>query len=75
MNTHIDTLYVLYIINQLYIICLLGALGPEEAKARWKYLRDNYAKARKKAKAYIPSGSAAKAGGLNKSKFRFYDLP
>ncbi|XP_077280388.1 uncharacterized protein LOC143907448 isoform X2 [Temnothorax americanus] len=51
-----------------------GALGPEEAKARWKYLRDNYAKARKKAKAYIPSGSAAKIGGLKKSKFRFYDL-
>ncbi|TGZ54298.1 hypothetical protein DBV15_12264, partial [Temnothorax longispinosus] len=50
------------------------ALGPEEAKARWKYLRDNYAKARKKAKAYIPSGSAAKTGGLKKSKFRFYDL-
>ncbi|XP_024887340.1 uncharacterized protein LOC112464530 isoform X2 [Temnothorax curvispinosus] len=51
-----------------------GALGPEEAKARWKYLRDNYAKARKKAKAYIPSGSAAKIRGLKKSKFRFYDL-
>lgn len=50
-----------------------GAFKPEEAKVRWKYLRDNYAKARKKVKGYIPSGSAA-ASGHKKSKFRFYDL-
>ncbi|EZA47540.1 hypothetical protein X777_16209, partial [Ooceraea biroi] len=51
-----------------------GALSPDKAKARWKYLRDNYAKARKKVKSYIPSGSAAKANVLKKSNFRFYDV-
>jgi len=53
---------------------LLGALTLEEAKARWKYLRDNYIKARKKIQGYIPSGSVAEAANIKKSKFRFYDL-
>ncbi|XP_067216157.1 uncharacterized protein [Linepithema humile] len=51
-----------------------GAFNPEEAKARWKYLRDNYIKARKKVKGYIPSGSAAKTSASKKPKFRFYDI-
>ncbi|EZA54579.1 hypothetical protein X777_05690 [Ooceraea biroi] len=51
-----------------------GVLSPQQAKARWKYLRDNYAKARKKIKTYIPSGSAATAASIKQSKFRFYDL-
>lgn len=49
-------------------------LSPEQTKTRWKYLRDNYTKARKKIKNYIPSGSAAKAATVKKSNFRFYDL-
>ncbi|KAL0103955.1 hypothetical protein PUN28_016980 [Cardiocondyla obscurior] len=51
-----------------------GALNPEEAKARWKYLRDNYLKARKKMKSYIPSGSDSAAVNVKKTKFRFYDM-
>ncbi|KYN22354.1 hypothetical protein ALC57_05245, partial [Trachymyrmex cornetzi] len=44
-------------------------------QARWKYLRDNYIKARKKIRAYISSGSAATAANTeNKSKFQYYEL-
>ncbi|XP_024866994.1 uncharacterized protein LOC112451568 [Temnothorax curvispinosus] len=54
---------------------LRGSLSPEEAKARWKYLRDNYIKARKKVRAYIPSGSAATVANTNfKSRFQYYEL-
>lgn len=55
---------------------LQGSLSPEEAKARWKYLRDNYIKAHKKVKAYIPSGSAATAANTitEKSKFQYYEI-
>ncbi|XP_019889701.2 uncharacterized protein LOC105286854 [Ooceraea biroi] len=54
---------------------LQGSLSPEEAKARWKYLRDNYIKTRKKVKAYIPSGSAAPCTVTEKkSKYQYYEL-
>lgn len=68
-----------YKINYLIII-YQGSLSPEEAKARWKYLRDNYIKARKKVQAYIPSGSAATTVTTantitkNKSRFQYYEL-
>lgn len=48
-------------------------LSPEEAKARWKYLRDNYIKARKKVRAYVPSESSVNTIE-NKSKFQYYEL-
>ncbi|XP_029667639.1 uncharacterized protein LOC115238180 [Formica exsecta] len=54
-----------------------GSLSSEEAKARWKYLRDNYIKARKKVRAYVPSGSAGTAANViteNKSRFQYYEL-
>ncbi|KYQ53513.1 hypothetical protein ALC60_00039 [Trachymyrmex zeteki] len=51
-----------------------GSLSPQEAKARWKYLRDNYIKARKKVQAYVPSGSAAANTSTEKSKFQYYEL-
>ncbi|XP_011871878.1 PREDICTED: uncharacterized protein LOC105564248, partial [Vollenhovia emeryi] len=44
----------------------------ENIKKRWRNLRDSYKKARKKATAYIPSGSAASASD-NDDSFRFYD--
>lgn len=73
-----DYIDILKIMIYVYIInCeinLLGCLSPEQAKARWKYLRDNYTKTRKKIKSYIPSGSGAEATIVKKSKFRFYDL-
>lgn len=54
---------------------LQGSLSPEEAKARWKYLRDNYIKARKKIQTYVPSGSAA-TGNITakKTRFQYYEL-
>ncbi|XP_011882824.1 PREDICTED: uncharacterized protein LOC105570318 [Vollenhovia emeryi] len=43
-------------------------------KNRWKDLRDAYVKARKKIKAYIPSGCDTEtANKLRKSSFRFYE--
>ncbi|XP_025270802.1 uncharacterized protein LOC105257598 isoform X3 [Camponotus floridanus] len=41
------------------------------AKKRWKYLKDCYAKDRKKSNEYIPSGSAAPKA--RKNTFRFYE--
>lgn len=54
-----------------------GSLSSEEANVRWKYLRDNYIKARKKVRAYVPSGSAGTAANViteNKSRFQYYEL-
>ncbi|XP_066586349.1 uncharacterized protein [Prorops nasuta] len=54
---------------------LRGSLSPSEAKLKWKYLRDNYIKARKKVNSYIPSGSAACANNMScKPKFQYYEL-
>ncbi|KMQ85650.1 histone H3 [Lasius niger] len=39
---------------------LRGSLSPEEAKARWKYLRDNYIKARRFGRTTVSSLTDAK---------------
>lgn len=44
----------------------------DDIKKRWRNLKDSYKKARKKATAYIPSGSATIVSD-NKDSFRFYD--
>lgn len=50
-----------------------GKATPKWAKTRWKDLRDSYVKARKKQKAYVPSGSDADtAQRLRSSSFRFF---
>ncbi|XP_067205093.1 uncharacterized protein [Linepithema humile] len=50
-----------------------GKATPTWAKTRWRDLRDSYVKARKKARAYIPSGSDAEsATKLRSTSFRFF---
>ncbi|KYM82403.1 hypothetical protein ALC53_07191 [Atta colombica] len=44
-----------------------GQLSAENAKNRWKYLRDCYMKAKKKQQTYIPSSS----GTIPKKKIHF----
>ncbi|KYN02595.1 hypothetical protein ALC62_06578 [Cyphomyrmex costatus] len=56
---------------------LQGSLSPQEAKVRWKYLRDNYIENYPQKFVYIPSGSVATAANTNtekKSKFQYYEL-
>ncbi|KYM96888.1 hypothetical protein ALC62_12443 [Cyphomyrmex costatus] len=48
-----------------------GQLSAEDAKNRWKYLRDCYMKAKKKQRTYIPSGSGAIP--KKKNTFRFFE--
>ncbi|KAK5643274.1 hypothetical protein RI129_007119 [Pyrocoelia pectoralis] len=50
-----------------------GKFDVEYLKKKWRQLRDEYMRARKKEKTYIPSGSGADAHGF-KTKFKFYAL-
>ncbi|KYN23116.1 hypothetical protein ALC57_04901 [Trachymyrmex cornetzi] len=49
-----------------------GVLSIDEAKRRWRYLRDCYMKAKKKEHEYTPSGSAADESLKKKSLFKFF---
>ncbi|XP_071555862.1 uncharacterized protein [Temnothorax nylanderi] len=49
-----------------------GILNLSDVKKRWRYLRDCFMKAKKKERAYIPSGSGADKVH-KKSSFRFYE--
>jgi len=50
----------------------LGQFEIVDIKKRWRNLRDSYTKARKKATAYIPSGSGTSVAEKQKHGFRFY---
>ncbi|XP_031349656.1 uncharacterized protein LOC116175604 [Photinus pyralis] len=49
-----------------------GAKSVDEIKAKWKYLRDCYLKAKRKMNQYKPSGSAA--AGIPDPRFRHFSL-
>ncbi|XP_077265983.1 uncharacterized protein LOC143899515 [Temnothorax americanus] len=50
-----------------------GSLSMEEAKQKWKNLRDQYTKARKKMRGYVRSGSGAESGHPLRSSFAHYE--
>jgi len=47
-------------------------MSIDESQKKWKYHRDCYARARKKMKTYIPSGSGALPNF--KSSYRYFEL-
>lgn len=51
---------------------MTGTSDVEFVQKRWKQLRDSYIKAKKKEKAYVPSGSPG-GGVQNKIVFAFYN--
>ncbi|KAJ8957195.1 hypothetical protein NQ318_007757 [Aromia moschata] len=49
-------------------------LTTEEVKVKWKYLRDQYIRERKKLKEYIPSGASGLQQTLKTTSFKYYKI-